>query len=441
MDALKYLISNIPDWLKRLEDLNGQIAKRQVELAQLTASQSSSCAKANGGISPTRSVRNKGSTESLKPRDEPEMHARETTPQPEPEPSSAVGAAEKPGADQPAPTSPADSQSPSAVARQTSQARAAGQARARAALRKRHRSDSMASAEGAAPQYRTRSMIIVYYDSYVQVFFEDLVKFVSLSRNMMRKAKMAAKVAQIKRLAELEMPDTSDDEQDKAENKTDAHAAPQDRNGSNIPSAPIAPLAAAPVAGDEAEEELPPLRFRSTRRMGPMTTTPGLLMAQAALGRSLYGRGAAGRSGLDAQQPDVYDELDKGLEYVQSMCERAAHQFLRDGDCGEEVGNIQRRMAETKELADREMARVHSEEPESLKAAEDEPRAKSYRPPSMRKDPAVLSSAYNSHKEVKSIGVGTGAGAGNELEVDEGVEDMEPEVRPKLVYKSTRMMT
>jgi len=38
-------------------------------------------------------------------------------------------------------------------------------------------------------------MIIVYYDSAVQMTFEDLVKLVSGSRNAMWKGKMAAKMA------------------------------------------------------------------------------------------------------------------------------------------------------------------------------------------------------------------------------------------------------
>jgi len=54
-----------------------------------------------------------------------------------------------------------------------------------------------------------------------------------------------------------------------------------------------------------------------------------------------------GPPGLDLEK-DIYDDLDKGLEYVQSMCEHAARQFLRDGDCAEEVGKISSRMAEIK---------------------------------------------------------------------------------------------
>ena len=43
-------------------------------------------------------------------------------------------------------------------------------------------------------------------------------------------------------------------------------------------------------------------------------------------------------------------------------------------------------MVKTKELADGELERVQREEPDAFKAAEDESRGRSYRPPSMRKD-------------------------------------------------------
>ncbi|KAK3352388.1 hypothetical protein B0T25DRAFT_454374 [Lasiosphaeria hispida] len=438
MEALKSLTANIPDWQKRLDELNGQIAQRQVELAKLTAAKSASAS----GAAPARSIRNKGSTESLRPHDEPEAQPRESTPQPElTNDTAATG--NPPAGEQPAPPSPADSQSPSAIARQANQMRAAGQARARATLRKRQRTDSVVSAEGAAPKYRTRSMIIVYYDSYVQSFFEELVKFVSASRNMMRKAKMAAKVAQIKRLAELEMPDQSDEE----EEKIDAIGLEVD-SGLGTATTSALPMASSSAKDVNAEEEIPILPYVSTRRMQPMTGSTNLYMAQSALGRALYPRGGAGgrysRGGPGgfpggALVPDVYDDLDKGLEYVQSMCEHAAHQFLRDGDCGEEVCNIQRRMAETLELADREMERVKKEEPETLKAAEEEMRGRSYRPQSMRKGPSsgLVAAQAGAGKEGGGNPI---ISASNQLEVDEGVEDMEAE-EPKLVYKSTRMMT
>lgn len=453
MEALKNLVNNVPDWLNKLDELNGQIEQRQKELAQLAEKEKER--SPDGQLSSSRkSIRNKGSTESLRPRDEPEAHpGREATPQPVGPGSEVPGtqntdgagatataaaaaaaaaagaAAAKANTDQP-PSSPSESHSPSAIAKQTKQVQAAGQARARATLRKRQRTDSVLSANGATPKYRTRSMIIVYYDSYVQTFFEDLVKFVSASRNMMRKAKMAAKVAQIKRLAELEMPDDDDDDDSNKDAKDGSLAA---SNG----AIEIAPA----KNGDAEDSALPALQYVSTRRMmGGGGTAAMLAASRAAMGRSAYSRaGVRGGRGTAALGPDgkplggdIYDELDKGLEYVQSMCEHAAHQFLRDGDCGEEVSNIQGRLRETKELADKEMQRVKKENPEAL-GKEEEPRGRSYRPQSMRRD------NLNSLKAATSYESGLGA----KLEVDEvelAVDDSDSPPPPKLMYRSTRMM-
>ncbi|KAH7183982.1 hypothetical protein DER44DRAFT_834964 [Fusarium oxysporum] len=63
MDALKNLVNNVPDWLQKLDDLSGQIDRRQAELAAADV--------AEGKNAETKSLRNKGSTESLKPRDGP----------------------------------------------------------------------------------------------------------------------------------------------------------------------------------------------------------------------------------------------------------------------------------------------------------------------------------------------------------------------------------
>ncbi|KAF7553976.1 hypothetical protein G7046_g6946 [Stylonectria norvegica] len=200
MDALKNITNNIPDWLKRLDDLSGQIDQRQAELAAVAA--------AEGRSPETKSLRNKGSTESLKPNDDgpspfsqpAELLATDTNdiiPEDAPLPPPVTHPLTPPAGAQRPPASPP---SPSAI-KQSREAIMAARTRVRAQAKKRHRSSSFVSAEGAPPSYRTRSMIIVYYDSYVQSFFDDLVRFVSSSRNLMRKAKMAAKVAQIKRTA------------------------------------------------------------------------------------------------------------------------------------------------------------------------------------------------------------------------------------------------
>ena len=402
MESLANLIANIPSWDTRLDELNGQIDERQARLAEVTESQRPE---------PARSLRNKGSTESLKPRDEAAAHLDDApdaagdtvmrSPEPMAPPPPLQKPAPPPPSDHPPPASPGgESNTPSGLKRQTSQVMAVAQARARATVRKRARTGSVVSAEGAGASYRTRSMIIVYYDSYVQSFFEELVKFVSASRNLMRKAKMAAKVAQIKRMAELELPDDDD-----------AAAADGPDPGNPLPAA----------TSDEMTD-LPPLKYVSTRQLRPVSRSPADLMAMGMLGtgRPMYSRAAAraargrGGGGPGDQPPDVYDTLDKHLEEVQSMSERAAHQFLRDGDCTDEIEKVQRRLREAKVLADREMVRIREEEPDSLRPSDEPPKVRRFRPPEMRRDAAGSAAPGAADKPDAPPVVS--------LEVDEGIE-------------------
>ncbi|RYP55039.1 hypothetical protein DL768_000355 [Monosporascus sp. mg162] len=365
---LKTLITNVPDWLRRLDDLNGQIEQRQLDLAKLEESQKRTTS--------TRSLRRTGSTESLKPKDEgvafpSAKPPRDVTPPPETGEVSQQEGDQRQQNGAPKPESPKSTSS--TIQRQTREARMAAQKRARAVVRKRQKTDSVVSMEDGAIKYRSRAMIIVYYDSYVQSFFEELVKFVSASRNLMRKAKMAARVAEIKRLAELEMPD--DDENDDGDGF---------RPGDGMIAAD--PRFSTPRPQDGGAGELRP-RFPTTRQMGLVPRNVPMSMMQ----RRGMRPGMAGASSLSGglgqfnEKGDVYDDLDKGLDSVQSMCERAAHQFLRDGDCSEEVEKIKDHLARTKDLADKEMERIRKENPGALE--EPEPtRSRSYRPTSMRRD-------------------------------------------------------
>lgn len=399
MDALKNLSNNVPGWLKQLDDLSGQIDQRQAELAAVAA--------AEGKNPETKSIRNKGSTESLRPKDDvPMTSAPELTPDdtiPEDAPLVATEPSTPPVEVKKEETT-ASPPSPSAV-KQSQEAIKAARTRVRQQVKRRQRSSSVVSAEGAPPAYRTRSMIIVYYDSYVQGFFDDLVRFVSSSRNLMRKAKMAAKVAQIKRLAEVDMSE---------EGKNDS-----DENGL---------------------EALPSLRYMSTRRFNPMSS----------ISRPGFGPG-----GKD-QPPDVYDRLDKSLEIVQSMCEHGAHQFLRDGDCNDEITKVQKQLTEVLEVATKEMERVQREEPELAKETGELGKVRTRRPISMRremspglKDGAAMTPANQDPEKLEAAKpedqpphvLNSDAPLEvdpNIIEADEGI-DIDMEV-PKLQYRSTRAM-
>ncbi|KAI9829881.1 MAG: hypothetical protein M1826_005303 [Phylliscum demangeonii] len=63
-------------------------------------------------------------------------------------------------------------------------------------LRRKRKTESIAS-NMEPTKYRTRSMIIVYYDSAVQEAFEAVVRNVSTARNLLRKGRMAAKMKQV----------------------------------------------------------------------------------------------------------------------------------------------------------------------------------------------------------------------------------------------------
>jgi hypothetical protein len=171
--------------------------------------------------------------------------------------------------------------------------------------------------------------------------------------------------------------------------------------------------------------------------------------------------------------------LDKGLEFVQSMCEQAAHQFLRDGDCDEEIAKIKTRLADTNVLADKELERRLKEGPtvEDLALQLDPSKGRSYRVQTMRREPAMPGATKRKDgplppnppnpspnlrdvsvpmipasaptpprsmspsperpaEEVKSPAAPSGD---TKLEADDSIGDEYDEM-PKLFYKSTRRM-
>lgn len=510
LEALHNLVTFCPDWAKRLDELSGQIDRRQVDLAQL-AEQQSPDARARPRKKP---LRNRGSTESLKPKDDGEAHPCADGRIP-PDEADAVQNGDKDRRVSvvtdglPAQTEPsssnneANSPTSSAVERQTPQVMAAASANARATLRRAQLTkkrtapaDSLLTGDGAvATKYRSRCLVIVYYDSYVQCFFEEVVKFVSASRNLMRKAKMAAKVAQIKRMAELEIPDDESDSDDGFGfgNGTAKFVPPQLSPSALQPD--VAVDGPAQTNGDRVSREvgetkgfdLPttdlkpehsgqngkltatsPTRLSYTRSNGnvndigkdlslpsPKVASPLRPSMAWSPSFSTYG------GGIDPHQPpDVFDQLDKGLEFVQSMCEHAAHQFLRDGDCADEIVKIKEKLTETKGSADQELQRRldNDEDGRLRKMLADGPaRTRTYRPQSMRRDAASIgggaarlktsfaggltsgtNGAAATGPDEKAMPLETGAMM---LEVDEGIADADKDKEPpKFQYRSTRAM-
>lgn len=440
IDALNTLCTSIPEWKSRLDELNGQIAQRQLELARLTQDRPPTA----------RSVRNKGSTESLRPKDEDENrflatdtdqtdgiqinpfespNSNQIGPPPIRTPASSA-AARATAVKTPPPAPKANSNtksSPSALNRQFSQPTPPVQARISPGVLRKRKTESLASAESLAPKYRTRSMIIVYYDSAVQTAFEELVKFVSGSRNAMRKGKMAAKMAEMRRAAELEVEGDDDGDDVDGEGLFGLVANIGALSGSqkDEPRIPGIPKAVDLSEGPDADAEIPKLRFVSTRQMGPSRNhvRPSDIVGSSLSLGMLKGYGRRGDT-----VADIFDTLDKALEWCQSQCEHAAHQFLRDGECNTEIENIKGKLGEVKDMAEKEVERLRQEEASSptrplRRVAPEEGKGRELKSVQMRRDIGAL----------KDLEVDDSLAM--EVDDDEGVDDLE---QPTLVFKRSR---
>jgi len=272
--AFVFLKDNIPSWLNDLEDINSKVVESQSTLAQTPIT------LAQTPITPgTKSVKKTGSTESIRPNDllKPVIDT-------DAEKSNNVSPVEL--SQHAAPGPEGTYQPPPAPPRRK---------RKTASLLSNH-----TTGQGERPKYRTRSMIVIYYDSRIQNAFEQLVRNISSGRNMLRKGKMAAKMEALA----AEINDEEDEEDDVTKEVVVV--------GTKL---------------DMPKKYQPPSFGRSTfrsSRLGPPSVMVG-----------------------EDDPTSKFDETDKLLEIAQSLCEKAAHQFLRDGDCRDETKDAKEKLQQT----------------------------------------------------------------------------------------------
>lgn len=80
----------------------------------------------------------------------------------------------------------------------------------------------------------------------------------------------------------------------------------------------------------------------------------------------------APRTSTPSESPS-FQKADEDLEAAQNLCEVAAHQFLRDGDCGEEIAGTRKRFEDCLDTAKAEVKKLRVEE--SREAETDSPNA------------------------------------------------------------------
>lgn len=179
----------------------------------------------------------------------------------------------------------------------------------RLAQRKRKTASVCSAGQSAPSKYRSRSMVVVYYDGGVQKQFETLVRGIGTCRNAVRKGKMNAKLNGLSRTGSSGSENS--DSSDREEGKT------------------VGPGK---------------LAYRTTRPQRPQG--------------NMFGN-------QDVAKP--FDRIDQILEKSQTFCERAAHQVLRDGDCTAEIKGATRQLVEAQQAINEELPAIRKK---AEKAAE-----------------------------------------------------------------------
>jgi hypothetical protein len=151
------------------------------------------------------------------------------------------------------------------------------------AIRKRKPGSSIRSGASGPQKFRNKNHVVVYYDGHVQEQLDTLVKTVGLGRANLRRGRTALAATK-----GFPLPVVS---------RTSGYQASMD----DMRTTMISRSTSAPVSTKKARALI-----------GPSTSA----------------------------DESTFLQLDKELESVQSMCEVAAHQFLRDGDCQIEFDHI-----------------------------------------------------------------------------------------------------
>lgn len=176
----------------------------------------------------------------------------------------------------------------------------------------KRKTPSVVSGRASGPShYRPKQMVVMDYDGDMQKSFELLVRVVGTGRNMLRKARMEAKMNELAALA-----GSSDEEEE---------------------------------ADDDDEEEVMVSKISYRPRMSSMR-------ARAAARRG----GRPGATGVSTTPVELIDTTDKTLEAAQGLCEKAAHLTLRDGDCRKELAQVRQDFEQVLETANTEMVKCNT---------------------------------------------------------------------------------
>ena len=255
------------------------------------------------------------------------------------------------------------------------------------ARRKRKSATKSVMSGASGPQkYRMKEMVVVYYDSTVQEAFEALVRNIGVARNCLRKGKMAAMMKAGLTLPSLRSFGGADR----------GHASTADYKSTR------------PQAPSNLSGKAPPFR---TARTAPQTENRG----------------------------SPFDSCDKELETAQSLCEIAAHQFLRDGDCSAEILRAKECFDKALEIAVAEVARLQEEADKEKAEAEQQEQEKRDEDESMLQQQREVVSMLTSQDKADDVTTVNEIKhtAPAMIEIDDGSDESEPEI-DLMAFRSAR---
>ncbi|KAJ5587203.1 uncharacterized protein N7459_002968 [Penicillium hispanicum] len=221
----------------------------------------------------------------------------------------------------------------------------------------------------------TRHNVIIEYDGHTQKVLEDLVKEIGSARNHIRRGKMSA------------MPRTS------------LRAGLLNRTAN----------------------------FNSATAGGGESPLAGLAAVRSArTGASLVSAAGAGPETTAAKE-SPFDSTDKQLELAHGLCETAAYQVLRSGDCGTELNGVEEKFKTLLDMANNEVTRLAEEkkqqqqqqrqQQQESQPAEKEESAKPPQTPTAARFARLAAISATPNKPATTTPTTTVAGA---IEVDDG---------------------
>lgn len=387
VDPLKELCEEIPKWQAKLEQLEQDMDHRQLELAAAwlrernLPNHRSGAADGTDTRSPPRSLRslrNKGSCESLKPKDDPGACITDPIDS-EPSPTTVIPVQEVLEKKDNAMASPLkmvrSSTSPGPI-RSASMRKAGAAALAAmnengplATMARKRKTESLASGlSDVEPKKLTRRQIKIFYDGWIQTIFEQLQKDIAIPRNSLRKANAAGKKLKLTSFASSAsaMP-TGAEDMLAPDDDLDLLPEPAKKIGvlPDTLDAGVDDASPSPATQIISQYAMGRRNFGLAARLGTAGAAPAATRPWAnpnfVNGKRVMSPRAKAmyRSALEDDGSEIYDELDGGLEWSAAMCAHAAHQFLRDGTCRPEIVVMKKRL---QELMDR--AAEHKELPE-----------------------------------------------------------------------------